>query len=261
MFTQALHKSGSISFYDDEDSQKKIKEVIFAGAFCINYKEDFHWSSKKTFLTYISLLAGGVKIEESTFRFPWYKGPLVAPIDRALETVVEEIVFEKKSPPPVPPKVEKKSVEAIPEESSAEGAVTKPLSPELTKKIDGLDSDSKTALLKDLHENVGLVESFEENCGLVEGWKGLNGAGNLIQTATKAITKTRLPNDFMNALKAFGKTEDDILEYFTKYHNDNGFRFLNEAEDLVTQFPTLTKGEAYSLWGYTTDNFFFELKE
>ena len=102
---------------------------------------------------------------------------MVAPIDRALETVVEEIVFEKKSPPPVPPKVEKKSVEAIPEESSAEGAVTKPLSPELTKKIDGLDSDSKTALLKDLHENVGLVESFEENCELVEAWNVLNGAG------------------------------------------------------------------------------------
>ena len=45
------------------------------------------------------------------------------------------------------------------------------------------------------------------------------------------------------------------------YDNDNGFRFLNEAEDLVTQFPNLTKGEAYSLWGYTTDNFYFELND
>ena len=64
-------------------------------------------------------MAGGVKIEESIFRFPWYKGPLVAPVDIALETVVEEIVFEKKSsPPPIAPEVEKKSVsvKAIPEE-------------------------------------------------------------------------------------------------------------------------------------------------
>lgn len=93
----------------------------------------------------------------------------------------------------------------------------------------------------------------------LQSFTNINNAGNLIQTATKAITKTRLPNDFMNALKAFGKSEDDILEYFTKYHNDNGFRFLNEAEDLVTQFPTLTKGEAYSLWGYTTNHFYDDL--
>jgi len=63
----------------------------------------------------------------------------------------------------------------------------------------------------------------------------------------------------MNALKAMGQSEDEILEYFTKYHNDNGFRFLNEVEDLLTQFPTLTRSEAYSLWGYTTDNFYLQL--
>jgi hypothetical protein len=106
------------------------------------------------------------------------------------------------------------------------------------------------------------VPSFAEKSDFFgKGEVVVQGAGSLISTATKAITKTRLPNEFMNALKAFGKTEDDILEYFTKYHNDNGFRFLNEAEDLVTQFPTLTKGEAYSLWGYTTDNFYFELND
>ena len=82
-----------------------------------------------------------------------------------------------------------------------------------------------------------------------------------IKTATKAITKSRLPEEFVSALKSFGKTEDDILEYFTRYHNDNQYRFLNEVEDLVSQYTTLTRAEAYTLWGYTTDNFYFKLNE
>ncbi|MGB3947579.1 MAG: ADP-ribosyltransferase, partial [Bacteroidia bacterium] len=86
-------------------------------------------------------------------------------------------------------------------------------------------------------------------------------AGSFITTASKAITKTRLPSEFMEALKVMGKTEDEILDYFMKYHNDNSFRFLNEAEDLVTQFPAFTKAEAYTLWGYTTDNFYLQLND
>ena len=92
-------------------------------------------------------------------------------------------------------------------------------------------------------------------------WVKVSETGSAIATATKAITKTRLPNDFIDALKVFGKTEDEIVEYFTKYHNDNGFKFLNEVEDLVKQYPNLSRGEAFSLWGYTTDNFYFQLND
>ncbi|MGL4599358.1 MAG: hypothetical protein ACRCYO_17680, partial [Bacteroidia bacterium] len=86
-----------------------------------------------------------------------------------------------------------------------------------------------------------------------------------VNTATKEITKSRLPDDFVNSLKAMGKTEDEILDYFTKYHNENGFRFLNEIDDLVDQYPALTRSEIFALWGYTTDNFYdvlnFSLRE
>lgn len=90
----------------------------------------------------------------------------------------------------------------------------------------------------------------------------VNGAGNIIQITTKAITKTRLPNNFINALKAFGKTEDDILEYFTKYHNErSNLRFLNEIEDFISSTNTynLTKDEVFALWGYTTNYFYRDL--
>ncbi len=91
---------------------------------------------------------------------------------------------------------------------------------------------------------------------------GANGAGNLITTATKAITKQRLPNSFMEALKKFGKTEDDILEYFTNYHNvRSGQKFLNEIEDFISGLNphNLTRDEAFALWGYTTNYFYRDL--
>ncbi|AZA52912.1 hypothetical protein [Chryseobacterium sp. G0201] len=43
---------------------------------------------------------------------------------------------------------------------------------------------------------------------------------------SKSIMKKEMPKDFLNALKEFGKTEDDILDYYTKYHNENDFIFF-----------------------------------
>ena len=40
---------------------------------------------------------------------------------------------------------------------------------------------------------------------------------------SKSIMKKEMPKDFLNALKEFSKTEDDILDYYTKYHNENDF--------------------------------------
>lgn len=84
----------------------------------------------------------------------------------------------------------------------------------------------------------------------------------IIAIATKAITKTRLPSSFMSALKKFGKSEDDILEYFTKYHNErSGQKFLNEIEEFManTNVNNLTRDEAFALWGYTTKYFYKDL--
>ena len=116
------------------------------------------------------------------------------------------------------------------------------------------------AKVKLTDETVEINKEFDNLASdLEKKVKALNDAENIIKTSTKAITKTRLPNEFMDVLKEFGKSEDDILDYFTKYHNDNGFRFLNEVEDLIIQFPTLTKGEAYILWAYTTRHFYDDL--
>ena len=97
MFAPTVQKSGSISFYDDEEIAKKVKEILFAGAFCIDYKEVFQSTSGKPLHTYVTLSAGGVKIEESIFRFPWFKGPLIAPNDPSLETVVTEYLQKEES--------------------------------------------------------------------------------------------------------------------------------------------------------------------
>lgn len=78
------------------------------------------------------------------------------------------------------------------------------------------------------------------------------GANGIITTATKAITKSRLPNEFVDALKIFGKSEDEILTYFTDYHNlRSNNQFLNEIEEYITSMNAhnLTRAEAFSLWG------------
>lgn len=88
------------------------------------------------------------------------------------------------------------------------------------------------------------------------------GATNIIETATHEITKKRLPESFVSALKKFGKSEEDILDYFTNYHNvRSSKKFFNEIESFISNANNygLTKDEAFALWGYTTNYFYRDL--
>ena len=84
-----MQKSGSISFYEDEDKIKKVKQLIFSGAFCVGYQEKFNAYNAKPYIINLTLSAGGVKIDEGVFRFPWFKGPLKGDNDEILETIIE----------------------------------------------------------------------------------------------------------------------------------------------------------------------------
>ncbi len=99
-------------------------------------------------------------------------------------------------------------------------------------------------------------EFFEEVGKRLNKTGGNVNAGNKFKQVTKAIVKQELPRDFVNALKKMDFTEDEILEYFVIYHNDHDFRFFNEIESLMKQYPDLTKTDVNSLWGYTTHLFY-----
>ena len=92
MFTQNLQKSGSIAFYKDEDMIRKVKKVIFAGAFCLGYKEVYSSTFAMPMYTELIISAGGIKIEESVFRFPWFNGPFKTELEEAIDTVEEYVV-------------------------------------------------------------------------------------------------------------------------------------------------------------------------
>lgn len=76
---------------------------------------------------------------------------------------------------------------------------------------------------------------------------------------TKAIMKKEIPKDFLDALKKMGKSEDDILEYYTKYHNENDYIFLNGIEDILRKNKSITKTNAFTLWSYTTNHYYWDL--
>lgn len=76
---------------------------------------------------------------------------------------------------------------------------------------------------------------------------------------TKAIMKKQMPEEFFEALKKMGKREDDILEYYTKYHNENDYIFLNGIEDILKINKSITKTDAFALWSYTTNHYYWDL--
>ena len=76
---------------------------------------------------------------------------------------------------------------------------------------------------------------------------------------TKAIMKKEIPKDFLDSLKRMGKSEDEILEYYTKYHNENDYIFLNGIEDILKKNKSITKTDAFALWSYTTNHYYWDL--
>lgn len=90
----------------------------------------------------------------------------------------------------------------------------------------------------------------------------LNIIENGYKTVTKAFVKEKLPTDFVDALKSFGKTEDEILDYFVSYHNGRSSeQFFNDIEYFmrVKNAANLTKEETYALWSYTTNLYFRDM--
>ena len=80
------------------------------------------------------------------------------------------------------------------------------------------------------------------------------------ETVTPATMKEILPSEYLSALTKFGKTETEIVDYFTTYHNvRGGGKFLSDIESYLAykNIHNLTGGEAYAIWGYTT-RFFYE---
>jgi len=95
-----------------------------------------------------------------------------------------------------------------------------------------------------------IIKFFDE---LIEKLKSLLKSGKTFGRITTAIMKEELTEVFMATLRKLGKTDEKIIKYFTDYHNDNEFKFLNEIQKLLKIYPELTKDEAFALWCYTTD--------
>ncbi|WP_083572210.1 fibronectin type III domain-containing protein [Flavobacterium johnsoniae] len=76
------------------------------------------------------------------------------------------------------------------------------------------------------------------------------------------FVKTLLPAEFVSTLKTFGKTDDQIVDYFRNYNNiyTKG-EFFTQIENILTKNNpyNLTRDEAYVLWGYTTNFFYRDL--
>ncbi len=98
--TPALQKSGSISFYEDEDQIRKVKQVLFAGAFCMSYKEVYNSSSSLPMCTTLTISAGGIKIEDCEFKFPWFKGTIVSKSISPIAETIEYLANTSTSPNP-----------------------------------------------------------------------------------------------------------------------------------------------------------------
>ncbi|NLK92370.1 MAG: hypothetical protein GX273_04445, partial [Bacteroidales bacterium] len=116
--------------------------------------------------------------------------------------------------------------------------------------------------LKYLEENANLLT---EIAGKVKAKMQYTDA-DLLKIFKDAVNtdfvKSILPTGFTNTLKAFGKTEDEIVNYFKNYHNvyTKG-EFFTQIENILIQnnVYNLTKDEAFALWGYTTNFFYRDL--
>ena len=84
----------------------------------------------------------------------------------------------------------------------------------------------------------------------------------MFETVTPEIMQAALPDDFVAALRTFGKSDDDIYTYFANYHNGrSGQGFLNDITTFMESANVhgLTDAEAFAVWGYTTNYFYRDL--
>lgn len=138
----------------------------------------------------------------------------------------------------------------------------------LLKGFKGIVSASKSLINKVISAVQHIIKKLKNPKQLAADFikfiEDLFGAGKKLSKfgkITKALMKLEMPDEFLNALKKLGMQEDDILEYFTKYHNENNYRFLNEINELLIKYPNLTKADAFSLWSYTTNCYYWNLND
>ncbi|MEM8531927.1 MAG: hypothetical protein AAGF95_13875 [Chloroflexota bacterium] len=84
----------------------------------------------------------------------------------------------------------------------------------------------------------------------------------MFETVTPEMMQAALPDDFVAALRTFGKSDDDIYAYFANYHNGrSGQGFLNDITTFMESANVhgLTDAEAFAVWGYTTNYFYRDL--
>ena len=106
---------------------------------------------------------------------------------------------------------------------------------------------------------------------IVKDWKTAKGedlivaarktSARIITAMTRAMIKERLPVDYMDALKSFGKSEDDILDFYTSYHNESGYFDVVEKVIADTKNLGLSETDVFAIWGYTTYFFYKDLNK
>ncbi len=114
-------------------------------------------------------------------------------------------------------------------------------------------------LLDKIEQKLGITDWVKDKQRLIDY---LTGASSGVMT--REMMKKKMPVAFMEALKKFGKTEDQILTDFMTYHNGRaGQNFLNDLNYYLLEKNTykLTHEEAFALWGYTTKFFYRELND
>lgn len=134
--------------------------------------------------------------------------------------------------------------------------------------VKGLDKEGKISGVMAYYKGEVIVKALDEIQArdILERLLGQTGS-SLINSldemaagvVTTSIMKRKIPMSFIEALKSMGKKESEIIEYFTRYHNDFGRIFLRQIEELVFKNPKLTETDAFVLWGYTTNFFYWDM--
>jgi hypothetical protein len=111
-----------------------------------------------------------------------------------------------------------------------------------------------------LNNNPSLIKEIAQEIS-----KGNFSEADLLKMFNNAVNTTqvkeKLPTNFIKSLIKFGKKEDEIITYFRKYHNiHTKGEFFNQIENLLIKNKHgLTASEAYIVWGYTTNLFYWDL--